>query len=237
MWDRRELKALGKVAFQSNYWRCVLVALVLAVVIGGSGGGSGRAADNAGDTFESTTDPAVVATAVRTAGITAGALSLLGILVFAPVEVGCRKFFLENSDDPAELSEMGFAFRNRYGNVVLTMLLRNVFLVLWTLLFIVPGLIKSYSYRLVPYILTENPDMPPMEAITLSRELMNGQKWNTFVLDLSFIGWGLLSALTLGIVGVFYVGPYVAATDAELYKAIRGSNSWYGNAWDEGSAE
>lgn len=229
MWDRRELKARGKIAFQSNYWRCVLVAFVLLVVIGSSGGGSGRAANDANNAQNLT--PQEMSTAVTVAGVTVGALSLLGILVFGPAEVGCRRFFLVNSDEPAELSEMGFGFRNNYGNVLLTMLLRNVFLVLWTLLFVIPGIIKIYSYRLVPYILAENPDMPPMEAITLSRRLMNGNKWNAFVLDLSFIGWGLLTAITAGLAGVFYVGPYTAATDAELYKAIRGEDAAPAGEW------
>ena len=226
MWNRKELKARGKAAFQSNYWRCVLVAFVLAIVIGAGGGGGGRAASNANDAKNDSEQKSQVATMV---GVSAGALSVLGILVFGPVEVGCRRFFLVNSDEPAELSEMGFGFRSNYGNVLLTMLLRNVFLVLWTLLFIVPGFIKVYSYRLVPYILAEDPDMPPKEAITRSRELMDGHKWNTFVLDLSFFWWGLLSLVTVGIAGIFYVSPYVAATDAELYKTIRGRNDWYGN--------
>ncbi len=226
MWKREVLKARGRAAFQSNYWRCVCVAIVLAIVIGGGGGGGGRAASKANDAREDSGQKSQVAAMV---GLSVGALSLLGIFVFGPVEVGCRRFFLVNSDEPAEISEMGFSFRSNYGNVLLTMLLRSIFLVLWTLLFIVPGIIKSYSYRLVPYILAEDPDMPPKEAITRSRELMDGHKWSAFVLDLSFIGWELLSLLTVGIVGTFYVSPYVAATDAELYKAIRGRNDWYGN--------
>ena len=235
MWDRKELKTRGKIAFQSNYWRCVLVAFVLFIVIGASGGGSGRAANDANSAQNLT--PQEMSTAVTVAGVAVGALSLLGILVFGPAEVGCRRFFLVNSDEPAELSEMGFGFRSNYGNVLLTMLLKNIFLVLWTLLFVIPGLIKVYSYRLVPYILAENPDMPPTEAITLSRRLMNGQKWRAFVLDLSFIGWYLLSVLTVGILTFFYVNPYYFATDAELYKAIRGGLDWYGDARYDGAAE
>lgn len=92
---------------------------------------------------------------------------------------------------------------------------------LWTLLFIIPGLIKSYSYRMVPYILSDNEDMSATEAITKSREIMNGNKWRAFVLDLSFIGWVFLSCITLGLVGIFYVAPYISATEAELYEAIK----------------
>ena len=76
-----------------------------------------------------------------------------------------------------------------YGNIVLTMFLRDLYIVLWTLLFIVPGIVKSYEYMMVPYILAENPGMDQKEVFQISREMMNGQKWNAFVLDLSFIGW------------------------------------------------
>jgi len=91
----------------------------------------------------------------------------------------------------------------------------------WSLLFIIPGIVKSYSYRMVPYILAENDEISGKEAIELSMQMMNGHKWNTFVLDLSFLGWQILSAFTLGILSVFYVAPYIHATDAELYKTLR----------------
>ena len=126
-----------------------------------------------------------------------------------------------NGKEPATLGELGYGFRNNYGNILATILLRDVFLVLWTMLFIVPGIIKAYSYKLVPYLLSEDPTLSPTDAITRSREMMNGNKWNAFVLDLSFLGWHILSALTAGLLGIFYVNPYVAATDAELYRAIR----------------
>ena len=101
------------------------------------------------------------------------------------------------------------------------MFLRNLFVALWSLLLVIPGIIKLYSYRLVPYILKEHPEISGTQVITISRQMMNGHKWNTFVLDLSFIGWMLLSALTFGILHLFYVGPYMQATDAELYEAVK----------------
>ena len=106
-------------------------------------------------------------------------------------------------------------------NKVVTMLKRDVFIILWSLLFVIPGVIKSYSYRLVPYIIADDENISSSEALELSKTLMQGQKWNTFVLDLSFIGWTILSSITFGILGVFYVNPYIHATNAELYRAIR----------------
>jgi uncharacterized membrane protein len=73
----------------------------------------------------------------------------------------------------------------------------------------------------VPYLLAENPDMSGTEAITLSRRMMDGEKWNAFMLDLSFVGWGLLGLLTCGILLVFYVNPYHACTQAELYNVLK----------------
>lgn len=146
--------------------------------------------------------------------------SLLRIFVFGPLEVGCQGFFARNAEGPAELSELGSGF-HPYWRTVGAMFLRDLFLCLWSLLFVIPGIIKAYSYRMTPYILAENPEMSGKEAITLSRQMMDGQKWKTFVLDLSFIGWGLLSALTLGILGIFYVHPYRYCTNAELYQELK----------------
>ena len=104
-----------------------------------------------------------------------------------------------------------------YGNVVKIMFLMELYLALWTCLFIIPGIIKLYEYRMVPYILAEHSDINHKEAFALSRSMMDGQKLDVFILDLSFIGWGVLSIFTCGIVGIFWAIPYKAATNAELY--------------------
>ena len=146
---------------------------------------------------------------------------ILRIFVFNPLAVGLYAFFADNVSNKVDLGSVRKGFAPSYMRNVGSMLVRDIFLFLWSLLFIVPGLIKAYSYRMVPYILAENPDMKPVDAITRSREIMDGNKWNSFVLDLSFIGWHLLSGITFGIVGIFYVYPYVYQTDAELYTAIK----------------
>ena len=144
----------------------------------------------------------------------------LRLLVFNPIEVGCRGFFSRNTEEPAGLEEVKTGF-HPYGRTVGAMFLRDLLIFLWSLLCIIPGIIKHYSYRMVPYILADDPTIGAREAITLSREMMDGQKWNTFVLDLSFIGWDILSALTLGLLGVFYVNPYKHCTGAELYQVLK----------------
>ena len=243
MWVRSELKARAKVAFKANYWKCVLVALILALLVGGGAGSSIRknqnsytqeqqqaihelAAESGSDlerTFFGLVDQAARRQNSRIT-ISLGSMGLVGlalsILVFNPLIVGCYRFFLQNSRGGAELNELGAGFRDDWGNVILVMFLRNLFIALWSLLLVIPGIVKSYSYRLVPYLLKEHPELSGTQAITMSRQLMNGHKWNAFVLDLSFLGWLILSALTCGILHVFWVGPYIQATDAELYRAI-----------------
>ena len=245
MWTRSELKERAKVAFKRNYWKCVLVALILALLVGGGAGSSIRRNDSSQDLtaeqrqmVEDLSDlgdsglvgavldvvERVSITQNKYVTISLGGLGLVGLvlrlLVFNPLIVGCYRFFLKNSWSNAELNELGAGFKDNWGNVILVMFLKNLFIALWTLLFIVPGIIKMYSYRLVPYILKEHPELSGTQAITLSRKMMNGHKADAFVLDLSFLGWILLSALTCGILHIFYVGPYIQATDAELYKAV-----------------
>ena len=240
MWNRKELKRKGKAAFKANYWRCVLVALLIVFVLGSSATavrtGADRGLDSGSEAAQLDTDynqldtlleqvpsekmPLVIAVVVGVFLVALVVFVLVDALLFNPLEVGCRRFFLQNSWRNAELKELGAGFKDNWGTVVLTMFLKNLFLFLWALLLVVPAIIKAYSYRLVPYILEDHPELSAMQAITLSRKMMNGHKADAFVLDLSFLGWILLSALTAGILHIFYVGPYIQATDAELYKAV-----------------
>ena len=111
-------------------------------------------------------------------------------------------------------------FRRGIGNNIVASLLVNVFTFLWTLLFIIPGIVKSYSYSMTYYILADNPDMSPTDAINASRKMMDGNKWRLFCLDFSFIGWYLLSILTLGIFA-FWIAPYNMMARAEFYESIK----------------
>ena len=146
---------------------------------------------------------------------------LLQAFVANPVEVGVRRFFVRNLNDAARVKEVAFGFDHSYLNIVKTMILRDVFIFLWTLVLVVPGIVKLYQYRMVSYLLTEKPDMAWREALDESRRMMQGQKWRTFVLDLSFIGWEILSIPTFGLLSVLYVEPYRGMTNAALFEALR----------------
>ena len=264
MWDRKELKEKGKAAFKANYWKCVLVGILLVLFAAGTGASTGRSTSNSMNTTNNSNGVTIVSDgagttyvmdnqtageiqnaieetefavamqdpafqmAVRSMVTALGAVVLvislvsfcLRLLVFNPLEVGCRGFFARNTEAPAELSELKKGY-HPYGRTVGAMFLRDIFLFLWFLLFVIPGIIKSYSYRMVPYILAEEPEMSGKEAIDRSRYMMNGNKWRAFVLDLSWILWILFGVVTLGFGLIFYVSPYMLATDAELYHALK----------------
>ena len=144
----------------------------------------------------------------------------LSIFVMNPLVVGCRRWFTKNRTQKPEMEEIVYIFKNGYKNTVLTMFLKNLFVFLWSLLLVIPGIVKSYEYRMIPYLLAENPHMDYKEAFQISKNLMNGNKWNAFVLDLSFIGWKILAVFTFGILNIFYVSPYIALTETELYVSL-----------------
>ena len=153
---------------------------------------------------------------------------LLGIFLLNPLQVGLRKFFIDNAGDSSaglNRGNIGLGFGANYKNIVGAMFSTDIYEVLWTLLLIVPGIIKGYEWRLVPYLLAENPRMSGAEARAVSAEMMYGSKADAFVLDLSFIGWYLVGAITLGIGNLVWTHPYVAATDTELYLALGGGQA------------
>lgn len=142
------------------------------------------------------------------------------LFLYNPFYAGVCRFMLKSVDDRADVKEVAYGFDHSYKNVVKTMFHSDLRIFLWTLLFIIPGIYKKYQYRMVPYILAEQPDTNYREALQLSSDIMNGEKWHTFVLDLSFILWRMLGMITFGIVGLFFVNPYVYLTNAALYRRL-----------------
>ena len=116
----------------------------------------------------------------------------------------------------------------RFKNSLCTLFMVNIFTALWTILFIIPGIIKGYSYAMTPYILKDKfaagqTDIGATEAITESRHLMDGHKMDLFVLDLSFIGWSLLGIITCGI-GFIWITPYYRQTKTNFYHSLVANN-------------
>ena len=125
---------------------------------------------------------------------------------------------------PADLNDE-FAYFKYFGKALGLRVVMYVFIFLWTLLFLIPGLIATYRYAMAPYILAEHPEMGIMEAIDASKQMMDGNKWSLFCLEISFIGWSILSSLTLGI-GDLFLTPYMKMATAHFYMNLsRGSAS------------
>jgi uncharacterized membrane protein len=152
-------------------------------------------------------------------------LIAIQILIIYPLEVGATRFFTRNLNQPAEVKEVAHAFDHNYVESIKTLFFRDLYTFLWSLLLIIPGIVKSYEYCMIPYLLADDPTMTRERAFAESKALMDGNKWKTFVLDISFIGWHLLSVLTLGILDTFYVSPYVCMTKAALYEELRYGSS------------
>lgn len=228
MWSRKDLKASAKISLKRNYWRAVLTALIFTVILGGTAGGSAPAHKDTlnKETFDQLTQQSgisagfilsTVAVIVLMAIVVAFVISLL----LRPFAVGVHKFFVECKDDTPDVGKCLMTCKGSWLHVGFIMFLSTLFISLWFILFVIPGVIKSYEYRMIPYLLAENPQMSRKEAFAKSREMMKGQKWNAFVLDISFLGWEILSGCTCGILNVFYVGPYRYLTNAELYLALK----------------
>ena len=230
MWDRKQLKANAKELIKPNYWKVVVASLVLMFAMGSSGSAGSTAARNSDVQDELSTAAASMDTATLIAAFAliisviavAMVISIVvKIFVWNPLVVGAQKMFLNCKTDSAEYGDLVFGFKNSYGNIAKTMFLKDLFISLWSLLLVIPGIIKGYEYRMVPYILAENPQMSSKDAFAKSKQMMTGNKWNAFVLDLSFLGWVIIMFITCGIAGIFFVNPYVFLTDAELYHELK----------------
>lgn len=306
MWNRKEVKAKGRQRFKANYWKSVLVVLILVLLEGGTisynfgdhdvrklftGGNFGvmeEMKDNLSEASDDLKDasrdlkeaqqdikeaqqevqdalnsnfpmvtinldeyfdeggkltekgsemldefskdvveflPEIIAAVcvIIFIGLLITAIGIcVKIFVFNPLTIGGMKFLVVNPEAEANFGLLGSSFKgNHYKNIVKVSFLRDLFTFLWSLLFFIPGVIKYYEYRMIPYLLAEHPEMSADEAFATSKKMMDGNKWSAFVLDLSFIGWHILDLLTFGILGVFYVNPYHYQSNAELYAVLK----------------
>lgn len=165
------------------------------------------------------------------ASIIALIIAVLRIFIFNPLIVGCNRWYLENREkDRPGFDCLGYAFSKGYLNTVKVMFLKDLFTFLWSLLFIIPGIVKSYEYRMIPYLLAENPNMHYKNVFNRTNSLMYGNKLDTFILDLSFLPWYLIAACLCGLLNIFYVAPYKKLTDTELYVCLcQGKDNYEGN--------
>ena len=228
MWTRKDLKDKSKIAFKANYWRSVVVGFLACIITGsctvaGVRFGTKRVVEGPNVTYNVSPSQAIAILGIISgvAFFTILIVLAIKILVINPLSIGCSSFFLYNRrNSNTDLNRLEAGFTPNYKNCVKATFMTCLFIDLWSLLFVIPGIYKAYQYRMVPYILSEDPNVTYQDAQARSTEMMNGHKWNAFVLDLSFIGWEILGGLTMGILNLFYVNPYIQATNAELYVAL-----------------
>jgi len=150
-------------------------------------------------------------------------LFAIGMFVLGSIVVmGYARFNLKLIDgETPEIGEL-FSFFPKAGKAIVTNLFRQLFIVLWSLLFLIPGIIAMYNYAMASYILAENPELSPREVLERSKEMMYGNRWRLFCLEISFIGWALLCVLTMGI-GFLWLTPYMQAAMADFYRDVAGN--------------
>ena len=220
MWNRAELKMRGNMAFKKNYVSAVVVALLMGIFGTVSGESSARRVSENSDIYSGNLFNVGMITGLLAGIATVVILIVLVAKVFVGnlLKMGGYRFFILNQTAQPGIGTLLDGFRSgHYVNIVLNMFLRDLFTTLWSLLLVVPGIVKHYEYLMVPYIIAENPAMDYKEAFQISKQMMDGEKMEAFIMDLSFLGWYLLSAVTCGLLAIFYVNPYVQASFAEMY--------------------
>lgn len=188
---RRARETLGGNIFSSQWIYALLVSLIYALVTGG-----------------------LSAT---------GYLSIFVFVFMGPICIGYEKYYLERSRRNIAHDNISVGldgFKGDIGQNIVTGLLVQVYTFLWTLLFVVPGIVKAYSYSMTYYIKCDHPEYTAKQAIDESRRMMYGNKFRLFKLHLSFIGWFIVGAICLGI-GTLWVSAYAQAAIAEFYEEVR----------------
>ena len=210
-------------------WGLAVLASFIASLLGGGISGSGFTANlNLGSLSDSSGTEA--AEDIYAELITLLFLSLPYIIVSAVlafvlgsiVKVGHAKFYLNITDmENASIGDL-FSMFNRWKTLIVAELLRSIYVFLWTLLLVIPGIIASYSYAMVPFILSEDESITPSEALKKSKEMMYGNRMRLFCLHISFLGWAILCIFTLGI-GFLWLTPYLNSATADFYRDVSGT--------------
>ena len=215
-----ELRLKARQSLTGNYWPAVLVAFV-ASIFGALLVNGGIFSINIEERFSEVFGnlPAIVKWYLAIVGSTAGVLSLVNLILGGVIQLGYASYLLKQHDrEICETKEL-FSKFDYFGPGFLQLLLRNIFTALWSILLVIPGIIKSLGYSMTPFLMVENPNLTAKEAIKLSQEKMMGHKWELFCMSLSFIGWSILATLTGGI-GYIFLNPYMNAAYAAFYRNL-----------------
>lgn len=217
--EAREFRRIARENLAGNWGNAVLAAFLAALLGGLIASGASSINLNLEDqelfshSFETLRGFRTV-TATAATGI-----NLVHFILGGVIRQGYAIYLLKQHDHRDPQTNDLFSQFDYFGSAFCLKLLQTLFVFLWSLLLIIPGIVKGYAYSMAPFIMAENPDMRPRDALDASEDLMEGHKAELFFLELSFIGWGLLSILTLGI-GSLWLNPYIQAAHAAFYRNL-----------------
>lgn len=216
MWTRKEMKTRAKSALKPSYWPLFWLSLLVTVL----SLDKNQIINQINIVLRLLGRPTIPIKIDFDYIITSIIVLAIAVFVVDILNVGLSRVYILNHYGQLKPDEVLFGFRNGYLHVLWVQLSTSLIILLGFLLFVIPGIILAYSYRMVPYLLSENPKLTGRQARELSTRMTDGEKINLFFLDFSFIGWLALGLLCLG-VGIVFVQPYLSATYAEVYLSLR----------------
>lgn len=234
-----DFRSIARDALRGKWVIAVVVGLI-AALLGGAGqegpevklnidmSGASVSFEYAGQTIISTgggLSPEVEALIVGSSiyiALATIAMAVIYFLLGSIIKVGYARFNLELIDRHDPSFDTLFSYFSFWKTTAAARLLQSIYVLLWSLLFIIPGIIASYSYSMTEYILAEHPELTASEAIERSKEMMSGNRWRLFCLQFSFIGWSILCSLTMGI-GNLWLTPYKQVATAAFYREVSGT--------------
>ena len=226
MLTSKELRVKAWNSLKGKYWRAFLVILVLGLLASG-----GTSLQTSSQTLTETinlVDPSemdeTMELGAAVVGTIATAMAVVGMAISLFVgnaaDVGLAHYFILNTVSKPSFADAFYGFKVKYLRNIGTLLLVGIKLALWSQLLVVPGIIKSFEYAIIPYILADDPEISSKEAFRKAKEMMMGNKWRLFKLNLSFFGWFVLCVVTCGL-GTPFLLPYVSAANAEFYAELK----------------
>ena len=220
----------------SGNWFVAVIAGFIASLLGGVGAGSGSVSfDFSSEDLEGVDLEAILYDLGITKEMLTVFLAFIGVLAIvgfvysiicliigSGVSVGYAKLNLDIVDGGSASVGTIFSMFGRWKSALWARILVNIRVMLWSLLFVIPGIVASYSYAMVSFVLADHPEMTASEALAESKRIMKGNRWRLFCLNLSFIGWSFLCIFTLGI-GYIWLLPYTQVANAAFYREVKSS--------------
>ena len=236
-----DFRRIARNALTNKWFIAVAVGLVASILGGISGGGPEFKVNIDGSNISMNFN--VAGQTIKSIGTNGGVDSAVGAFILASlpiiiiaslfaaviyfvlgsfIGVGYAKFNLNLVDKKNAAFETLFEYFSYWKTTTIARLLRALYVFLWSLLFIIPGIVAGFSYAMTDYILAEDPELTADEAISQSKSIMMGNKWRFFCLQFSFIGWDILATLAFGI-GHLWLTPYKQAAYAAFYREVSGT--------------